>query len=237
MGKGLEEYFKIFSNSDYNNVDIDSLQKHIDKISVFAENTHTAVSIYDNYINRPVYMSEEYRLFFGEDIDTVHPEDAEKIYRSSVIAMRYFFNGNGNIKDHRLIRKYRARVNNEYLVVVEQLLPLEIDKLGNVWLSLVIVEVSPSQSPPFTFEFKIFNQKTCDIITPVDSLFDGKQILTEREIEILRLIEQGLLSKEISEKLSIRVNTVSKHRQHILEKLNVNSSIEAIKYASAMGVL
>ena len=43
-------------------------------------------------------------------------------------------------------------------------------------------------------------------------------ILTEREKQVLRLIDQGMMSKTIAEQLSISVNTVSRHRQEILSK-------------------
>ncbi len=47
--------------------------------------------------------------------------------------------------------------------------------------------------------------------------------LSEREIEILRLIAREQTSKEIAERLSLSVNTVENHRQHIFSKLNVRN--------------
>ena len=61
--------------------------------------------------------------------------------------------------------------------------------------------------------------------------------LSEREIEILQMVKDGLLSKEISEQLYISTNTVNTHRQRILEKLDADNSMEAVKYASALGLL
>ena len=55
--------------------------------------------------------------------------------------------------------------------------------------------------------------------------------------EILLLIGEGLMSKEIAVRLGISVNTVNRHRQNILEKLSVDTSIEALNAAQAMGVL
>jgi DNA-binding CsgD family transcriptional regulator len=63
-----------------------------------------------------------------------------------------------------------------------------------------------------------------------------KPSLTKREKEILGLIASGLLSKEIADKLFISVNTVNTHRQRILEKLDAGNSMEAIKYASSLGI-
>ncbi len=47
--------------------------------------------------------------------------------------------------------------------------------------------------------------------------------LSEREIEVLRLIAREQTSKEIAERLSLSVNTVENHRQHIFTKLNVRN--------------
>jgi DNA-binding CsgD family transcriptional regulator len=62
-------------------------------------------------------------------------------------------------------------------------------------------------------------------------------LLTAREKEILQLISKGLISKEIADKLYISVNTVNTHRQRILEKLQADNAIEAIKYASRTGII
>jgi DNA-binding NarL/FixJ family response regulator len=58
-----------------------------------------------------------------------------------------------------------------------------------------------------------------------------KDPLTKRELEILKLICDGLSSKDISEKLFISINTVETHRKRILLKLNVKNSVGVVKYA------
>ena len=55
-----------------------------------------------------------------------------------------------------------------------------------------------------------------------------KQRLTPREIEVLRLIEQGLSNKEIAHRLSVALSTVKQHVHHILEKLEVRRRGEAV---------
>jgi DNA-binding NarL/FixJ family response regulator len=53
-------------------------------------------------------------------------------------------------------------------------------------------------------------------------------VLTERENEVLQLIADGLLIKEISDHLSLSSHTVKSHLKHIYTKLHVNNKIEAI---------
>lgn len=61
--------------------------------------------------------------------------------------------------------------------------------------------------------------------------FSMKDPLTKREMEILKLICEGLSSKDISEKLFISINTVETHRKRILLKFNVKNSVGVVKYA------
>jgi DNA-binding NarL/FixJ family response regulator len=55
--------------------------------------------------------------------------------------------------------------------------------------------------------------------------------LTERESEVLRLIAEGLSTREIAEALKLSVNTVITHRSNIMEKLDVHNRAELVKYA------
>ena len=50
-------------------------------------------------------------------------------------------------------------------------------------------------------------------------------------------IDKGLMSKEISGRLSISINTVSRHRQEILGKLQVKNSIEACRIAKDLKLI
>jgi PAS domain S-box-containing protein len=55
--------------------------------------------------------------------------------------------------------------------------------------------------------------------------------LTPRELEILRLLSEGLPSSVLSQRLSISLTTVRNHIQHLLSKLKVHSQMEAVAYA------
>jgi len=66
---------------------------------------------------------------------------------------------------------------------------------------------------------------------------DNLQKLTERESEIFRLLVEGVSTLEISKQLFISVKTVGTHKQHILEKLNLKSTVDLIKYAIKKGII
>ncbi len=57
------------------------------------------------------------------------------------------------------------------------------------------------------------------------------ETLTNRELEIVYRVVEGLTNKEIAEKLNISVRTVDSHKNNVLHKLNIKSSVELVKYA------
>lgn len=62
-------------------------------------------------------------------------------------------------------------------------------------------------------------------------------LLTEREVEILKLIVEEKSSKEIADALEISKQTVDTHRKHILKKTKVNGIIGLIKFAYANNLI
>ena len=60
---------------------------------------------------------------------------------------------------------------------------------------------------------------------------DAPVPLTTREIEILKLFAEGFINKEISDRLDISIRTVETHKNHIMKKLELKSTVELIKYA------
>lgn len=61
------------------------------------------------------------------------------------------------------------------------------------------------------------------------------EVLTDREKEILRYLARGLSTQEISATLFISVHTVRRHRYNIMQKLNLHSMTDLIRYALSKG--
>ncbi|HOS84262.1 MAG TPA: response regulator transcription factor [Bacteroidales bacterium] len=55
--------------------------------------------------------------------------------------------------------------------------------------------------------------------------------LTKRELEIIVLFAEGLSNKEIADKLFISIRTVESHKNNIMQKLDLKSTVELVKYA------
>jgi|MudIll2142460700_1097286.scaffolds.fasta_scaffold02483_6 DNA-binding NarL/FixJ family response regulator len=62
-------------------------------------------------------------------------------------------------------------------------------------------------------------------------------VLTKRELEILKLIAEGVTNKKIAGQLSISVKTVETYRSRIMQKLDLHSTADLIKYAIRNGLL
>jgi len=61
--------------------------------------------------------------------------------------------------------------------------------------------------------------------------------LTSRESELLQLIAEGYVNKQIASELSISIKTVEKHRQHLMEKLHIHEIARLTRFAIAAGVI
>jgi DNA-binding NarL/FixJ family response regulator len=65
----------------------------------------------------------------------------------------------------------------------------------------------------------------------------GIRPLTARESEVLQLIAEGAANKQIAATLGISIKTVEKHRQHLMDKLNIHDTAGLTRYAIAAGVI
>jgi LuxR family maltose regulon positive regulatory protein len=61
--------------------------------------------------------------------------------------------------------------------------------------------------------------------------------LSQRELEVLRLIAQGLSNREISERLFLALDTIKGHNRRIFGKLSVQRRSEAVVKARSLGIL
>jgi DNA-binding NarL/FixJ family response regulator len=86
--------------------------------------------------------------------------------------------------------------------------------------------ISPSMASKLLNEFATMVRKDDDRQQQVPT-----PRLTDREMEVLKLVAKGMNNRDIAKKLFISENTVKNHIRNILEKLQLHSRMEAVVYA------
>jgi DNA-binding NarL/FixJ family response regulator len=66
---------------------------------------------------------------------------------------------------------------------------------------------------------------------------DPYEALTDREKQVLKLVAEGHSNKEVAELLDISVKTAMSHREHIMQKLDLHSRTDLIRFAIQQGVI
>ncbi len=104
---------------------------------------------------------------------------------------------------------------------------ISIEEVADAIRSVVTGQslITPSMASKLLAEFSNLSKKA-EARTAVPA-----PRLTERELEVLRLVAQGMSNKEIAAELYISENTVKNHVRNILEKLHLHSRMEAVVYA------
>ena len=157
----------------------------------------------------------------------VHPDDLEVVKRIDKKVWEFL---DTLPEEEKLAYKYiyemRVLDRGKYVRMIYQT-RLLVFKDDN-FLAMGMIDLAPEQSANTSVRFQIKNCLT-DEVLPFTIETATDVLLTPREREILALAKEGMFSKEISEKLNISVHTVNRHRQNILEKLQVDNMIEAIR--------
>ena len=167
-----------------------------------------------------------------------HPDDFARLEQLQINLSKFIYslpheqrNDYCNIYSFRLMN-----AKQQYIRVISRQQVLEQSHNGKAGLILGNIEIAPNQTETDQVECTVLNLKNGEMFSP--TLVSIPRIhLTQRELEILQLIQKGLLSKEIAHNLCISIHTVNIHRQNLLHKLGVQNSIEAINAGLKSGIL
>lgn len=76
-----------------------------------------------------------------------------------------------------------------------------------------------------------------DYVRQVERGDETPDSLTDRELEVLTLVAEGLTNRQIALKLSISIKTVQTHRANLMDKLNLHDRTELVRYAIRRGLI
>ncbi|MGN6211081.1 LuxR C-terminal-related transcriptional regulator [Parafilimonas sp.] len=233
-------------------LDYSVLEQHKFNLKILAGISNSVISVFDTYKKEHAFYSSNLSAVLGYTqqhieeggdffLDTkVHPDDFAMIMQNAISILKLFSRFSTEEKlNHKFVTEYRIlNAANNYVRVIEQHQVLELANNGNVWLALSILDISPNQKNMNEgLKSELLNFSTGKIIPFTNPEEEISSTLSKREIEVLKLVKDGFLSKEISDKLAISLHTVNTHRQKVLAKLSVNNSMEAVALASKLELI
>ena len=202
-------------------------QQYLPYIKILEQAGSFAVFLSDRF-EHYYYVTEYIEASQEIDIEKlVHPDDWEVVRRIDKKVWEFL---NTLPEEEKLAYKYiyelRVLERGKYVRMIYQTRILAFKE--DNFLAMGIIDLAPEQSANTSVRFQIKNCLTDEVVPfAIETATDV--LLTPREREVLALAKEGMFSKEISEKLNISIHTVNRHRQNILEKLQVDNMIEAIR--------
>ena len=202
-------------------------QEYLPYMKILEQAGSFAVFLSDRF-GHYYYVTEYIEASQEIDIEKlVHPDDWEIVRR---IDKKVWELLDTLPEEEKLAYKYiyelRVWERGKYVRMIYQTRILAFKE--DNFLAMGMIDLAPEQSANTSVRFQIKNCLTDEVVPfAIETATDV--LLTPREREVLALAKEGMFSKEISEKLNISVHTVNRHRQNILEKLQVDNMIEAMK--------
>lgn len=250
MDKDFEEINKIYLNQNFNFEESKATIERCQQTArAYALTENAIVSMGDNISNRSF-------CFFGGLADVLGLSDEERkpeipsLYEDFIfsrvaeddLAMRHghelaFLNLTHDMsekerRDYYFSDFLRIKDKDGKIIWIEhRFFPLAATPNGSYWLNMCV------------YTMKTVDNEVNRIVNTRSgwwkpfSTQDYAGILSDREVDVLRLMNEGLQSKEIAGRLFISTNTVNRHRQNIFQKLKVANVMEACKVGRVMGLI
>ncbi len=220
-------------------------------IQAFSQMSQSCIFTVDVFKERYDFASNNFSTIFGynpADIKTIrkqgdllkekiHPDDRQQMLEYQIEHGLFIYSlPEEDRNDYQQIFQVRMlNANGEYVNVISRQQVIEKDRNGKAWIIMGMIDISPDQILSEKIKRTVLNRKTGEIRTSLP--IPAEKQLTKREKEILLFIRQGLLSKEIADRLHLSIYTVNNHRKNILEKLNADNAMEALNVARNFGII
>ncbi|WP_223150993.1 LuxR C-terminal-related transcriptional regulator [Flavobacterium ajazii] len=181
-------------------------------------------------------------ITFNDILGAIHPDDIEFVIKAEAFLTTFFQEkiGREKLLNYKISYSHRARLENgEYALFNHQAIMLTMDDNGGYGKSLNIHTRIDHLSNFNTYKISLIGLNGEPSFMNL-SLEEENQVLTEfskREIDIIKLIANGLNNTEIAEKLFISPLTVKKHRNNILTKSESKNTAQLIKNCIIQGII
>lgn len=181
-------------------------------------------------------------LNFNQILGAIHPEDIDFVIKAEAFLTKFFYENIGREKllSYKISYSHRCRMKNgEYALFNHQALMLTMDENGGYGKSLNIHTRIDHLSNFNTYKISLIglNGEPSFMNLSLDENIKEFSEFSKREIDIIKLIGNGLNNTEIAEKLFISPLTVKKHRNNILTKSESKNTAELIKNCILQGII
>jgi DNA-binding CsgD family transcriptional regulator len=187
----------------------------------------------------PMFGLEPDKVSAGFFLTTTHPDDLKRHHLARAklisIAQELYIQKEGsrvisaNFRGRQADGSYKNFLYSSYLFYSK--VPYE-----SVFLILVITDISGFGKIHKSFHF--YNGTNCNMFRfPDDELLMTGNIFSLTELKIIELIEQGLSTKEIAEKVFRSPYTINTHRTNIIKKFGKSSITEVVRDFKEKGLL
>ncbi|SDM15329.1 response regulator transcription factor [Kriegella aquimaris] len=247
----LESYERTFSTND--KIDHDAVKKHIKKLEEldqYLPKLQSFILVQNTVSQRYEYICENYEPLLGyskEDalnkgmsfhFSKIHSEDVPDWLKILDDLMLFTMNNVSQSERSKCVYYWNYRLKNAkglYVNIQVHQTPWCFDKKGKPILGFSQNTIfGNSKRQPMigvckklnaSNEYETLFYKNYSETLLIDNL-------SNRELDIVRLLAKGNTTKEISSKLNISIHTTATHRKNILSKLRFNSSMEIVNYCN-----
>ncbi len=232
-------------------VDYDVWNKRRESIIEFSRISQSCIFMVDVFKGIYDFASDNFSTLFGYNPawiktirkqgnmleDRIHPDDRSQLIDYQIEHGLFIYSlAQEERNDYQQIFQLRMlNTKRQYVNVISRHQAIQKDRNGKAWIIMGVVNIAPDQTPAEKVKRTVLNKKTGEIHTSAP--ISPEKQLTRREKEILLQIRQGLLSKEIADRLNLSIYTVNNHRKNILAKLGADNVIEAINAARDYGII
>ena len=185
---------------------------------------------------------DPHTISFNDILGAIHPEDVDFVVKAEAFLAQFFLEkiGREKLLNYKISYCYRGRLKNgTYVLFNHQALMLSMDDNGGYGKSLNINTRIDHLSNSNTYKISLIglNGEPSFMNLSLDGDNHELEGFSKREIDIIKLISNGLTNIEIGDKLAISVLTVKKHRNNILTKSNSKNTAQLIRNCILQGLI
>lgn len=198
-----------------------------------ADKSHILAGGFARNLDLGDYQHEN-SIWENKILSLMSPEEQEEKYLAELQFFHYLRRiPKSRKEEYYLVSKLRFRfVDEEVHDVLHRMYYIYDEDKENVRYAVCIYGPMP-----FEFNGKSYVVNSVTGLTEELSVSDNSSILSPRECQVLSLIDTGLRSLQIADRLNISIHTVNRHRQDIISRLRVKNTHEACRIAKSIKII